>query len=354
VPIQLKNLKEYMDQNLQNNYLLPEELHEQLNNAWKLITGAQKVTLLTHKKPDADGVSACAALAHMLEKMGKSVEAVYPSPAEFGIKRQPHNVLINKHNQIPDLLIVCDTANYDRMYYPEEFKQIPLINIDHHVSNSITGTYNFVSPKAASTCDYLFLILKYWQACSPPATPRDAKHHLEGCSTLIDTYIAECLLFGILYDTQVFQTQATQTQTLRIAADLVEYGANLYQLKTELLSDKDPKIIALWAKVLSSIQFTPSKKAAYAVVTYQDLESLDIKPAGLTGFINFLAQISDIDVTALFYESEPGLTSASLRAKATDVNTLAQKFGGGGHKFAAGITSKKPIHEFAQEVMSLL
>jgi len=324
-----------MDQNLQNlhdKYLQPE----QLAGAWQLIQKAKKITLLTHKKPDADGVSACAALAHLFEKQGKQIEAIYPSPAEFGIKRQPNNIQINKHIQIPDLLIVCDTANYDRMYYPEEFKKIPLINIDHHVSNSITGTYNFVSPKAASTCDYLFLILKLWDV------------------TCIDKYISECLLFGILYDTQVFQTQNTQVETLRIAADLIDYGADLYALKTELLSDKDPKIIKLWAKVLSSITFTPSGKAAYAVVTYTDLEALDTKPAGLTGFINFLAQISDIDVTAIFYESEPGLTSASLRAKVTDVNALANKFGGGGHKFAAGITSKKPIHEFAQEVMSLL
>jgi bifunctional oligoribonuclease and PAP phosphatase NrnA len=322
-----------MDQNLNDKYLLPE----QLAGAWQLIQKAKKITLLTHKKPDADGISACAALAHMLEKYDKDIEAIYPSPAESDtIQRQPRNVLINKHTIIPDLIIVCDTANYDRMYYPEEFKQIPLINIDHHVSNAIKGNYNFVNPLAASTCDYLFLILKHWD------------------KSCIDKYIAECLLFGMLYDTQVFQTNATQARTLRIAADLMDYGADLYALKTELLCNKNPKIIALWAHVLGSVKITPSGKAAYALVTNADLQELGVTSAGLAGFSNFFAQISGIDVSALFYEIEPGVTSVSLRSKTTDVNALAGKFGGGGHKFAAGITSKKPIHELAQEIMSLL
>src|SRR5574338_167663 len=82
------------------------------------------------------------ALHFLLEKKGKKVETIYPTKPEAEIKRQPNNVLINQHCQIPDLLIICDTSTYERIYYPELFKALPSINIDHHISNNIAGTIN--------------------------------------------------------------------------------------------------------------------------------------------------------------------------------------------------------------------
>jgi nanoRNase/pAp phosphatase (c-di-AMP/oligoRNAs hydrolase) len=101
--------------------------------AWKMIQEASKITFLTHYNPDADGVSACAALAHVAVQKGKQIEAIYPTEPKLFIKRQPEVVLINEHKQIPDLIIICDSANYERVYYPEVFTQIPSINIDHHI-----------------------------------------------------------------------------------------------------------------------------------------------------------------------------------------------------------------------------
>jgi len=308
---------------------------EELLAAWQLIKKSQTITLLTHYKPDGDGISACAALSHILENQNKTIESIYPSDPDFIYKRHPKNIKINTHTQIPDLIIVCDTSNSERCYLPDEFKNIPLINIDHHISNNINGTYNFVDPIATSTCDFLYELLKVWD----PST--------------IDKTVAECLLVGILYDSQVFNTSSTTSKSLRIAADLMDYGVNLFALRDELIANKNPTIIALWGKILSNITISPSGQSAWARVTQDDLKEFNLTLNGLTGFNNFVAGIAGIDVSAFFYETEDGKTKVSLRSRKTDVNKLANQFGGGGHIRASGIMMDKPLDQCIPKITPL-
>lgn len=312
------------------------QTHHAIKQAWELIKQANKITLLTHRKPDADGISACAALFSILEKMGKQVEAIYPDKPEFPLKRVPSKILIGTHQQLPDLLIACDTANYDRLYYPSVFEAIPLINIDHHVSNRLQGICNIVDFSVSSTCELLFSLLCIWDA------------------SMIDAYVAECLLMGLLYDSQVFHTQATTSKTLHVAAQLIEHGANLFQLKTELLANKNPAIITLWGEVLLRVQISPSGNAAWVGITQEDLATQDLTLASLVGFSNFLWEMSDVDITMVFYEMASGETKVSLRSKVSDVNQLASHFGGGGHKNAAGILSDRPMYELMRDITKKL
>ncbi len=304
----------------------------EVSTAWTLINDAQKITLLTHRRPDGDGVSACAALDEVLKRLGKEVECVYPSPLEQSVPRQAESVLVGEHKQQPDLLISCDTANKERLYFPEAFNGLPLINIDHHVSNTHYGTCNLVNGTISSACELVALLLNTWAPES------------------INTYVAECLLFGILYDTQIFVIPSTSPQTLRVCADLVERGADFMQVKTDLISDKNPEIIRLWSEVLSSVTISSSGKAAWAMVSLEQLNQHGLKSPSLVGFSNFLARISGVDITLFFYEGAEGETRVSLRSKTSDVNALAQKFGGGGHTHAAGISSKQPMKELAASI----
>ncbi|MFA5074607.1 MAG: bifunctional oligoribonuclease/PAP phosphatase NrnA [Candidatus Babeliales bacterium] len=327
-----------MEQNLkkQENSFYKFFNKNKILEIWQFIQKYKNITLLTHFRPDGDGISACAAISKILQNMGKNIETIYPNKPQFKFKRNPKNLFINKHKQNPELLIILDCATYNRIYYPEIFKQIPIINIDHHISNNIEGKFNIIQPEASSTCEILFDFFKILD------------------KNLIDKYVAECLLFGILYDSQVFHTQAVTPNTLRASADLMELGANLYKLKTELISNKNPQIIALWGKMLSNIKISPSGKAAWTYITQEDLKKYNIKQAPLIGFNNFLSQISGIDITLLFQEIDTGQTKVSLRSKKTDVNKFASNFGGGGHKNAAGILSNKPIKELIREITSKL
>ncbi len=309
---------------------------EVLTKIWEHIDNAQKITLLTHFRPDGDGISACAAMETILLKSGKYVETVYPSETEFKVPRCPKNILINSHKETPDLIIIFDTANEDRVYAPNSFKEITSINIDHHISNSIPATINILDFKASSACEVLYNII--------------ALHD----ETLITTYIAECLLFGILSDSQAFHTQNTTANTLRIGADLVDRGANLFELKTELLSHKDPNIIKLWGYMLENISISKHEKAAWSVIRQEELAQLNLTLGATIGFNNFLAEISGVDVTVLFTETDDGKTKVSLRSKKTDVNKIAAYYGGGGHKNASGILIDTPIDEVVKTITNVL
>lgn len=309
---------------------------DQYNQAYQLMREAKSITLLTHFKPDGDGMSACAALDAVLSSQGKQVETIYPSHSEQIIKRQAHSILINEHKQTPDLIIACDTANYDRLYFPNIFTGVPFINIDHHISNSLGGTVNLNNPDAASTCEELYVILKGYNA------------------QCITKYVAECLMTGILYDTQAFHTSNTTARTLRVAAELAELGADIGQLNQELIAHHNPAIIRFWGKLLESVVFDADKDAAWIVITQQDLKAHSLKLNSLVGFTNFLAQLSDIDTTIVAYETEEGFTKLSFRSKKRDVNTLAGQFGGGGHKRASGALIKQALHDAMDQVTQAL
>lgn len=300
--------------------------------AWGLINKVTTITLLTHQRPDGDGMSACAALEYVLVGLGKKVETIYPDEPEFPIKRQPRDAKIKSHSRIPELLISLDTANCERMYFPEAFKNIPLINIDHHVSNSIRGTYNFVDGDASSACEVLFDLLMAWNIA------------------IADKSLAEILLYGILYDSRVFHTQATSAHTLAVSAALVGCGADLYALKNELLCNKNPKIVSVWKVLLERITYAKRGDAVWSYIMQDDLKKLGVSISSLVGFNDFLGELSDIDITMLFYEMETGQTKVSLRSKSADVNKLAAKFGGGGHKNASGILSDTPLPELMSQV----
>lgn len=303
------------------------------NKAWELIKKASSITLLTHSKPDGDGISACVACEMIFTKLNKKVETVYPDTPEFEYKRQPRNFFIGEHKQHPDLIISLDSANYGRIYYPEEFHDIDLINIDHHVSNSIKGTVNFVEGDSASACEVLYKLLKSW------------------CKELIDKDVAEAILFGLLDDTQVFRTAATNSETLLNSAELIDLGADLFKIKVELLSNKSPRVVKLWSLLLGRVEVDEKKSLSWCYIKQEDLKKLKLELSSLVGFGNFLSEISGIDVSLLFYETAEGKTKLSLRSKYYDVNKLASKFGGGGHKNASGVLSDRPIDEFVKEVV---
>jgi bifunctional oligoribonuclease and PAP phosphatase NrnA len=304
---------------------------------WHLISQANSITLLTHFKPDADGISACAALDHILRAMGKQVDAIYPSTTDQIIKRQPATIHIATHSHIPDLLIACDTANIERLYYPDSFKGIPLINIDHHISNSINGTLNIVNAAAASTCEELYNLI--------------AAHD----ENLIDIHVAQCLLYGILYDTQTFYTNNTTANTLRVAAALVDKGAKLPALNLELNAYKTLSLLTLWGKLLQTAHVDTTKNVAWITIAQADMEKHGMPRSALEGFSNYFASVSDVDITIFAYETETGSTKVSLRSKYADVNALAKNFGGGGHKCASGTSSQEfSPQAFAEKLVDLI
>jgi len=165
--------------------------------------------------------------------------------------------------------------------------------------------------------------------------------------------MAECLLLGIIYDTQVFQTNATYVSTLETTAELMKKGAKLFTLKEELLINKNPNIIKLWGEVLSNVKISSNKKAAWVVITRALFKKYNLEQSTISGLSNFLSQIAGIDVIATICEIEGHQFKISLRSKKTDVNAIAKLFGGGGHINASGVSIKKPLPELENELTEI-
>ena len=304
-----------------------------LTAAWQLIMQARTITLLPHYKPDGDALSSCAALEYVLHRHDKQVETIYPGGMPSTIPTPPNPLHKGFHSIVPNLLISCDTANAERLYLPEEFADVPLIVIDHHISNSLgdRATHTFMDATAASTCELLYSLLQTW-------------------GERIDTELANRLMFGVLTDTQCFRTSNTTASTLRIAADLVEAGADLNGMAQRMTQHKDENVIALWGMLMSHVKRDGSG-LMWAVCLQEDLKEFGVDESALEGFVNQLAQMTPMDITALFYEQEDGSVKVSFRSKERDVNALAGQFGGGGHIRAAGMTSTESIKETIKKVM---
>ena len=308
---------------------------ESLRSAWDLIVAAINITLLTHYKPDGDALSSCAALEHVLRRHGKKVETIYPGGTPDQVPHSPSPLHNNSHTVVPDLLIACDTASADRLYLPESFAAVPLIVIDHHVSNSLgdRATHTFLTPAASSTCEVLHYLFAEW-------------------GEEIDERLAEILLYGVVSDTQCFRTSNTSGETLAVAGDLVSRGANLYDMAGSMTQRDNPAIISLWGDLLGSAEH--NHRAIWTTCTQKQLRNHNLDDSALAGVVNQLASMSTIDIAILFYEQEDGKSKASLRSKNTNVNALANQFGGGGHVRAAGLSSDESLAVLVDKVLALL
>jgi len=301
----------------------------------RLIKEAHNILLLAHHNPDGDSLSACAALEYALRAQGKCVETAYPGGHVESVPITPAPLYNASHTIDPDILINCDGAHKDRLYLPSSIASCPLINIDHHISNSINGTVNLVAPEASSTCELVAQLLELWNM------PYSQE-------------IAQALLFGIMQDTQVFRTSNTTATTLNIVSALLDAGADITQLKAYLTQHSSPTVIKLWGDLYRNIQCNASKTAIWVVCDKQLFAQHHLDETALLGFINTLANITTIDVCILFYEQSDGLSKVSLRSQSTDVNAIAQQFGGGGHVNAAGITSTEALTKLVMLVTQLL
>ena len=299
------------------------------------ILAAHTIALLPHHKPDGDALSACTALELFCRAHGVKVETIFPGGIPDDVPYPPQPLLAQHHTVVPDLLISCDTANQERLYLPPAFQAVPLIVIDHHVSNTLhkRAAHAFVVPEAASTCELVYVLLKEW-------------------GHPIDAHVAAPLLYGILYDTQCFRTSNTSAQTLEIAAALVASGAPLPALALRLTQKKDAAVVRLWGELMQRSQVSADNRVLWTSCTQADLAAYNLNEAATAGVVNQLAMMAPQDICIVFTEESDGVSRASLRSKNADVNELVKPFGGGGHRRAAGASSPLPLLEFIDAILT--
>jgi bifunctional oligoribonuclease and PAP phosphatase NrnA len=283
--------------------------------------------VVTHAHPDSDAVASVLAMAHLVIAEGKSVlpivgDGELPETLVFlpGAEwlRDPKSI----ERAAFDTILVLDCAELHRIgpfyrHHGEWFDgQIPLVSIDHHVTNSGFGAASVVDPTAAATCEILANMVQQLGLTVTPA-------------------IATCLATGLYGDTLGLKTPSTTSRTLRVAADLTDYGADTVVIVDHLFRIKPFTTVKLWGLALSRTAMIGS--LVWTEITPEMLEQSGAVPAEGEGIVNFIAGTREARASVLLYQNPSGWR-ASLRAIADniDVAQLAQLYGGGGHSRAAG------------------
>jgi len=303
------------------------------DSACELIRGAKRLLLCSHRKPDGDAIGSLLGLCHALESAGKHVTMACADPPGSGMDRlEGADRIVNDLStlytrgapteSLPwDVIVVMDASGLDRLgglYESNKdlFASLPVIDIDHHVTNDRFGVANVVIATAASTTEVLKELLERLEI--KPTLPS-----------------ATALMAGLMTDSLSFQTESTTPNTLRTAADLVEAGAPVADLAYKLFRQRPLGSALLWSKALGTLQFAAGGRVAWLEVTRAMVEGAGLGADG-GGLSGFAGSIQGVDVGFQLEEGKDGKIYAGFRSASVDVAAIAGEFGGGGHKRAAG------------------
>jgi phosphoesterase RecJ-like protein len=239
----------------------------------------------------------------------------------------------------PDVAVIVDSGDLARIgslstSHAEWLAQSRIVNIDHHVSNPGFGAVNHVDADAASTCEMVAQLLPEFEV-------------------ELDDELATVLLAGIVNDTRTFAHPNVTPRTLRVAASLVEAGADLAAINRKIYAEKSNATIAVWGRMLGSAETAAGGRIIHAAMTEAMLAETGANREASEGFIDLLGLSREADIVILFKEQGPTQTRVSVRTSdAADAVAITSVFGGGGHARAAGCSLDAPIADARQQVLA--
>ncbi|MHB8232249.1 MAG: DHH family phosphoesterase [bacterium] len=351
-------------------------LNNSTDDIFRIIETSKKVLIATHENPEGDAISSAIAAGLFLKALDKDVYLYDKDQIPNNLKFLPWvEKFLNEFPEEPiDLLIVVDCGEFARV--GSNFERLSginrIINIDHHFTNTRFGHLNLVLPDASSTGEALFyLFLAYGAyihniAYSPydnflgdklseplPCNQEERKKIL----SFITDDIALSLYTSILTDTGSFHYSSSNKRSFYICSVLNEYNLDPSKIATELFETKPAEMYFLLGKSLGTLEFSSNGKVASMVGTKKMIEDVLKEEGGnringlYENFVNYPRSIQGVEIAVFFRETGFNQYRLNFRSKSyANVAYVAEKFGGGGHKFAAGCKVNGDLAEIKSEV----
>ena len=291
---------------------------------YKILEGAKTIAIGGHVRPDGDCVGSCMGMYLYLKE-------VYPEKqVDIYLQNIPESLKIidgmdEIREEIPedktyDLFICQDCGDKDRLDF-----SVPLYDsakhtfcIDHHISNQKFAEHNYVIPEASSTSELVYQLLE---------------------KDKISYEVAKALYLGIVHDTGVFQYSCATPSTFRVAAELLEKGIDAPKMIQETYYEKTFAQNKILGFALMNAELYLEGQCIASVLTKAEMKKHGVNAKDLDGIVSQLRNTSGVEVAVFMYELETEVYKISLRANDyVDVSRIAQIFGGGGHKKAAGFS----------------
>lgn len=310
-----------------------------------ILQSSKRAFVVAHVNPDADAYGSSCGLALGLRSFGIATDVFNESGYVPRYDVIPGAAQVSK--ELPktfgpdDVVIVCDCGAIERvgdLFRPIIRGAPRLINIDHHTANSLFGHANYVVDGASSTSELVFNLLRGLELRT-------------GRTDIITEECSKCLLAGIIGDTGSFRYPSTSATTFRVAGELVDRGARPDILTQELFANHSLAAVRLQAEAMSGVALHDRGMFAEVVVTQEMLKRLGADLLDADSLAERARDIEGVKVSAL-YKQDVDMWRVSLRSRqgAVDVSSVAQHFGGGGHKPAAAFRWRRDIETLQREL----
>lgn len=318
--------------------VVSSDIASKLNQIHDLLFSSRKILITTHKDPDGDGIGSMLALNAALKENDSEVCLFCQDlpPADLNFLPYWHEIRTDFLKERYDLIVALDYGNFERTGLVLEPENIhtPLVTIDHHPLDNHKGHIQIVETEFSSTAEIIY-------------------HLFLEKNMKIDKNIATCLLAGIFFDTGGFRHSNTSQDTLRVAGNLLEKNGDLNKVIENIQGVKLEQCSKLLGKILSNLEFLKDLGMIFAVVAKSDFEKYGSSEEDLSGMANLMCAVPEAKFSLFLVEQSNGQFRGSLRSeefKGVDVSKIAQIFGGGGHRLAAGFTTDLRPEDIVQKI----
>ena len=295
------------------------------------LENAGSIGIVAHIRPDGDAIGATLGLGLALINAGKTVQMVLKDGVSPTFRHLTGASQVKRTFEgEPDLVIVLDSSDLLRTGgLPGERK--PDICVDHHITNENFASINLIEPDAVATCAIL-------------------AEHLPAWGLTMDVDVARALLTGILSDSIGFRTSNTTSDSLRLAASLMDAGANISELYNKALISRSFEATKYWGFALTRMQ--RNEKLVWTSLTLEDRKASGYFGNDDADLINIISSIDSFDIAIVFVEQSKDKSKVSWRAvPGFDVADLAHQLGGGGHPAAAGVELSGSLAEVQEKIL---
>jgi phosphoesterase RecJ-like protein len=309
-----------------------------LSQVVELIESKSTFAITSHIRPDGDGLGSSLGLYWLLKALGKEAEVITHDPVPQAYRELPgaNKIRITQSVDLTyDAIFVIECSDITRPGLADLENQF-VVNIDHHATSALFGDINWIDATASAVGEMIYNLCK-------------------AIGVRVTKEIAECVYTALVTDTGSFHYSNTTERTFKVASELVKAGVKPAWITQNVFSSYAWSKLPLLSQVLATAKRDESGRVAWMRQTLAMQEHAGASEEDGDGFVNLPLTVGEVEAVVLLKENAPGVYRTSLRSKG-DINVarIAERFGGGGHRNAAGCTLKGDWDETERTIVGLL
>ena len=309
-----------------------------LSQVVELIEAKGKFAITSHRRPDGDSLGSSLGLYWLLRALNKDVEVIMRDPAPNAYQQLPGAANVRVTPAVDDsydAVFVIECSDVTRPGLDDLEKQF-VVNIDHHATTALFGKINWLDSTASAVGEMIYNLCK-------------------ATGVRVTKEIAECVYTALITDTGSFHFSNTTERTFKVASELLRTGVKPAKAAEAVFASYPWSRIQLMGAVLSTARRDSTGRVALLRHSLEMQAAAHSSDEDADGFVNYPLTVGEVEAVAMLRESEPGVYRTSLRSKGeVNVAKVAEKFGGGGHRNAAGCTLRGTWEEAEEKIIGLL